>query len=255
MNLRRRTILITGGTSGIGQELARQLLARDNVVLVTGRDPAKLEASRRALPGVHTFTSDVSDPQSIAALQQNVLAQFPALDVLINNAGVMRNLDLNEPREPRDLTREIEVNLCGPIWMTRQFLPHLKTRPEAAIINVSSGLAFVPLPSSPVYCATKAGLHSFSQSLRAQLAGTRVAVIELAPPAVDTPLIRGKFPGVVKSMQGMAVGELVNRAIQAIEAGKLEVRPGLSNLLKLMNRVAPGFILARMARLAKSAQF
>jgi uncharacterized oxidoreductase len=255
LNLRRRTILITGGTSGIGQELARQLLARDNVVLVTGRDPAKLAATGRALPGVHTFTSDVSDPQMIAALHQSVLAQFPALDVLINNAGVMRNLDLNLPREPQDLTREIEINLCGPIWMTRQFLPHLKTRPEAAIINVSSGLAFVPLPSSPVYCATKAGLHSFSQSLRAQLAGTRVAVIELAPPAVDTPLIRGKFPGVVKSMQGMAVEELVDRAIRAIEAGKLEIRPGLSNLLKLMNRVAPGFILGRMARLAKSAQF
>ncbi len=255
MNLRRKTILITGGTSGIGHELARQLLARDNVVLVTGRDPSRLEAARRALPGVHVFPGDVSDPQSIATLQQSVLAQFPGLDVVINNAGVMRNLNLNEPRELRDLTREIEINLCGPIWMTQQFLPHLKARPEAAIINVSSGLAFVPLPSSPVYCATKAALHSFSQSLRAQLAGTRVAVIELAPPAVDTPLIRGKFPGVVKSMQGMPVEVLVGRAIHAIEAGKLEIRPGLSNLLKLMNRVAPGFVLGRMAQLAKSAKF
>jgi uncharacterized oxidoreductase len=91
--------------------------------------------------------------------------------------------------------------------------------------------------------------------LRAQLAGTRVAVIELAPPAVDTPLIRGKFPGVVKSMQGMPVEVLVGRAIHAIEAGKLEIRPGLSNLLKLMNRVAPGFVLGRMAQLAKSAKF
>lgn len=255
MNLRRRTILITGGTSGIGQELARQLLGRENVVLVTGRDPVRLEAARRALPGVHVFAGDVSDPESIAVLHQSVLAQFPELDVVINNAGVMRNLDLNAPRELRDLTREIEVNLCGPIWMTQQFLPHLKTRPEAAIINVSSGLAFVPLPSSPVYCAAKAGLHSFSQSLRAQLAGTQVAVIELAPPAVDTALIRGKFPGVVKSMQGMAVEDLVRRAIRAIEAGKLEIRPGLSNLLKLMSRLAPGFILGRMARLAKSAKF
>lgn len=255
MNLRGRTILITGGTSGIGLELARQLLARDNVVLVTGRDPAKLEAARRGLPGVHIFAGDVSDPESIAALHRSVLAQFPALDVLINNAGVMRNLNLNEPRELKDLTCEIEVNLCGPVWMAQQFLPHLKTRPEAAIINVSSGLAFVPLPSSPVYCATKAALHSFSQSLRAQLTGTRVAVIELAPPAVDTPLIRGKFPGVVKSMQGMAVKVLVSKAIRAIEAGKLEIRPGLSNLLKFMNRLAPGFILGRMSRLAKSAKF
>ncbi len=255
MNLRRKTILITGGTSGIGHELARQLLARENVVLLTGRDPAKLEATRRTLPGAHLFTSDVSDPQSIAALHQSVLEQFPALDVLINNAGVMRNLDLNAPRELKDLTREIEINLCGPMWMTQQFLPHLKTRPEAAIVNVSSGLAFVPLPSSPVYCATKAALHSYSQSLRVQLAGTRVAVIELAPPAVDTPLIRGKFPGIVKSMQGMEVEILVGRVLQAIEAGKLEIRPGLSNLLKVMSRVAPGFILGRMARLAQSAKF
>ena len=255
MNLRRKTILITGGTSGIGHELARQLLARENVVLVTGRDPAKLEATRRALPGVHVFAGDVSVPQSVTVLHQTVLERFPALDVLVNNAGVMRNLDLNEPRELKDLTREVEINLCGPMWMTQKFLPHLKTRPEAAIVNVSSGLAFVPLPSSPVYCASKAALHSFSQSLRAQLANTRVAVIELAPPAVDTPLIRGKFPGVVKSMQGMEVEILVGRAIRAIEAGKLEIRPGLSNLLKLMNRLAPGFILGRMAQLARSAKF
>jgi uncharacterized oxidoreductase len=255
MKLHQRTILITGGTSGIGLELARQLLSLGNTVIVSGRDQAKINSTRRTLPGIHVLQSDVSDPLAVADLHQDVLAKFPSLDVLVNNAGVMRNLNLVEPRDLTDLTREIAINLCGPIWMTQLFLPHLKTRPQAAIVNVSSGLAFVPLPSSPVYCAAKAGLHSFSLSLRAQLAGTRVAVVELAPPAVDTPLISGKFSHDVTTMRGMAVQLLAKRAIQGIEAGKLEIRPGLSNLLKIMNRVAPEFMLGRMIGIAKTAKW
>ena len=110
--------------------------------------------------------SDVSDPDAIKALYDSVLA---ALDVLVNNAGIMRNLDLNKARDLIDVTREIEINLSGLVRMVQQFLPHLKTRPGSAIVNVSSGLAFVPFPTSPVYCATKAALHSFSQSLRAEI--------------------------------------------------------------------------------------
>ena len=183
MKLERRTVLITGGTSGIGLELARQLLPRGNAVIVTGRDRDRLDAAKRALPGLHTIQSDVSDPAAIAALHANVLAQFPTLDTLVNNAGIMRNLDLNRERDLVDVTREIEINLSGPVRMVQQFLPHLKTRAGALIVNVSSGLAFVPLPIAPIYCATKAALHSYSQSLRVQLDGTGVTVIELAPPA------------------------------------------------------------------------
>jgi uncharacterized oxidoreductase len=251
MKLERRTVLITGGTSGIGLELAKQLLERGNTVIVTGRDQDKLDAAKRSLSAVHTFKSDVSSPDAIAALHDSVLAQFPALDTLINNAGIMRNLNLNQGRGLNDVTREIEINLSGPVRMIQQFLPHFLTRQGALIVNVSSGLAFVPFPASPIYCATKAAIHSFTQSLRVQLEGTSVTVIELAPPAVETPLLRGEFEEELKDQKGMDVEILANRAISGIEAGKLEIRPGLSNVLKAMSRIAPQFMLRQMTKMAK----
>jgi uncharacterized oxidoreductase len=135
--------------------------------------------------------------------------------------------------------------------MIQQFLPHLKTRSNALIVNVSSGLAFVPLPASPVYCATKAAMHSFTQSLRAQLAGSNVTVVELAPPGVETPLFRGEFEELMKGQKGMDVAVLVQRAIAGIEAGRPEIRPGLSNVLKLMSRIAPQLIFKQMTAMSK----
>jgi len=254
MKLTEKTILITGGTSGIGFELAKQLLQRGNTVVVTGRDQEKLDAASRALPGVHAFKSDVSDPGAIAALYETITAHFPALDTLINNAGIMRNLNLNQDRDLDDVTREIEINLSGPVRMTQQFLPHLKTCKNALIVNVSSGLAFIPLPVSPVYCATKAAIHSFTQSLRVQLDGTGVTVIELAPPGVETPLFRGEFAEEMKGQKGMDVTVLAEKAIVGIEAGRLEIRPGLSNVLKGMSRIAPQFMLKQMVRMSKPKQ-
>lgn len=251
MKLKTKTILITGGTSGIGLEMARQLLPRGSTVLITGRDPEKLAAAKQALPGIHTFESDVSDPAAIKALFDRVTAQFPALDVLINNAGIMRNLDLNQDWALSDVTREIEINLCGPLQMIQQFLPFLKAQNEALIVNVSSSLAFVPLPVSPVYCASKAALHSYTQSLRVQLAGTRVSVVELAPPGTETPLFRGEFAAEMKGQKGMDPVTLVKQALAGIEAGHSEIRPGLSNALKTMSRVAPQFMLAQMAAMSK----
>jgi len=252
MKLENRTILITGGTSGIGLELARQLMRRGNTIIVTGRKQEKLDAVQRDLPGVHAFRSDVSDPSEIVALYNNVLIQFPALDTLINNAGIMRNLNLNQDRGLDDVTREIDINLSGPVRMVQQFLPHLRTRTGALIVNVSSGLAFIPMPISPVYCATKAALHSFTQSLRVQLIGTGITVIELAPPGVETPLFRGEFADEMRGQKGMDVAVLASRAIASIEAGRLEIRPGLSNVLKLMSRIAPQFMLSQMVRMVKT---
>jgi len=231
--------------------LARQLLERNNVVIITGREQEKLDATARALPGVHTFKSDVSDAQAIAALHDNVIARFPALDTLINNAGIMRNLSLQQPRDLQDVTREIDINLGGPVRMVQQFLPHLKTRPGALIVNVSSGLAFVPFPISPVYSATKAAIHSFTQSLRVQLIGTGVTAIELAPPGVETPLFRAEFAAEMQGQKGMDVSVLVRHAIAGIERGKLEIRPGLSNVLKMMSRIAPQFMLSQLAKMGR----
>jgi len=251
MKLDNRTILITGGTSGIGLELARQLLLRGNTVIVTGRSQENLDAAQTALPGLHIFRSDVSYPAAIMELHENLLRRFPALDTLINNAGIMRNLNFNQDRALDDVTREIDINLSGPIRMVQQILPHLKTRKGALIVNVSSGLAFIPLSISPVYCATKAAVHSFTQSLRAQLASSGISVVELAPPGVETPLFRGEFAEEMRGQKGMDAAVLVRRAIAGIEADRLEIRPGLSNVLKLMSRIAPQFMFNQMARMAK----
>jgi uncharacterized oxidoreductase len=164
----------------------------------------------------------------------------------------MRNLNLNHTRDLKDVTREIEINLSGPVRMIQGFLPDLKARKAALIVNVSSGLAFIPMPLSPVYCATKAAMHSFTQSLRVQLDGTGVTVIELAPPGVETPLFRGEFATELKGQKGMDVKVLASKAIAGIEAGKLEVRPGLSNVLKAMSRIAPQFMFNQMAKVGKS---
>ena len=250
MKLTKRTILITGGTSGIGREMAEQLLSRDNVVIVTGRDQSRLDQVKRELPSIHVIKSDVSDPIAIESLQAEVIAKFPGLDVLINNAGVMRNLNLNQDLGLEDLTREIDINLSGPVRMVQQFLPNLKKRKEAVIVMVSSGLAFIPLPVSPIYCATKAALHSYTQSLRVQLSGTNVRAIELAPPATETPLFRAQFQAEMKTQNGMDVSVLVRKALAGIEAGKLEICPGLSSVLKLMSRVAPEFMLGQLVKMS-----
>src|SRR5688572_14975761 len=186
MNLSRNTILITNGTSGINLELVRQLSQRQNTILVTGQDPNKLRAIQEQLPEMHTYQSDVSDPAAIASLYQRVTNDFPDLNVLINNADVMQTLSLSGQNGLQDIGREIEVDLLGPVRMVEQFLPFLKSKQHAAIINTSSLLAFVPLASAPIYSAAKAGLHSYTQSLRVQLRNTNVKVFELAPPATIT---------------------------------------------------------------------
>ena len=251
MKLRQRTILITGGTSGIGFELARQLLARGNTVIVTGRDAQRLADAQRRLPGLHGVVSDVADPGAIAALHAEVTTRFPALDVLVNNAGIMRNLDLARPHALADVTREIDVNLRGPLQMVQQFLPQLHARGEAAIVNVSSGLAFVPLAISPVYSAAKSALHAYTRALRVQLADSGVRVFEIAPPPVETRLMRTEFEAELKGSKGMSVEALASQAIAGIERGRDEIRPGLANVLKAMSRIAPEFMFRQMNRMMK----
>ena len=155
-------------------------------------------------------------------------------------------------RDLYDVTREIETNLSGPVRMIQQFLPHLKTRKNAAIVNVSSGLAFVPLPLSPVYSAIKAAIHSFSQTLRVQLQGSGIKVIEFAPPGVETPLFRAEFEKEMAGQKGMDVKLLAWLALAGTEAGRDEIRPGLSNVLKIMSRLAPNFMLNQFAKAGQS---
>jgi uncharacterized oxidoreductase len=252
MKLAKKTILITGGSSGIGLELARQLLARDNVMIVTGRNEQALNDAKRRLPGLHAFRSDVSETDGIRALHDAVIARFPKLDMLVNNAGIMRIVKLDEDRPLDDVTREIDIDLTGPIRMVQQFLPHLRSRADALIVNVSSGLAFVPLPISPIYSAAKAGFHAYTRCLRVQLEGCGVTVVELAPPQTETPLVTDEFARHMNGERGMAVDLLVRRAIIGIEAGKTEIRPGQSNILKIASRVAPGPIFQQLSKVGRS---
>ena len=254
MKLKERTVLITGATSGIGLELAKQLVARDNTVLITGRDTEKLRRVKLDVPALHTFLSDATNPDDIAALQQRIAADFPTCDALINNAGIMRNLNVNEQHALTDVTEEIDVALRGPVQMVQAFLPLLKQRPEALIVNVSSGLAFIPFPLSPVYSAAKAGVHAYTRCLRVQLKATRVAVVELAPPGTETKLFRDEFQAEMKGQKGMPANKLVSQAIAGIEAGKTEIRPGLSNILYLLSRLAPGLPFGQMAKMVPTAR-
>src|SRR5437899_5754240 len=208
-----------------------------------------MDRAKAAFPKIHTFRSDVSDPKAIATHYDDVTKQFPEFNIVINNAGIMREINIHDKAGSLEaITREIEINLSGPIRMVKQFLPHLKTKSEAAIMNISSSLAFVPLPISPVYCATKAGLHSFTESLRVQLKNTKVKVFDLAPPAIQTELL-GDFD--VEDMKGastMKVEEMVQVAIKGMQTNRFEIRPGQANQLKIMSRLAPGFILKQMSR-------
>jgi len=159
---------------------------------------------------------------------------------------------INLPDQPADITREIEINLAGPIRMTQQFLPHLAKQPAAAIINVSSGLALVPFPLSPIYGATKSGLHSYTQSLRTQLKKTRVKVIELVAPGAKTPL-NDKFATDVDPKSLMSVEKLVTAAIKGIQADQKEIYPGLAQVIKILSRVAPKLLAGQMAKIAEKA--
>jgi uncharacterized oxidoreductase len=250
MKMSGNTILITGGASGIGFEFAAQLLKLGNTLIITGRDQRRLEDAQRKLPGIHTFQSDVSDPKATSLLFDAVVRKFPGLNVLINNAGIMRKINLQDTgNDLGDIGREIETNLLGPERKVKQFLPHLKTQEEAAIVNVSSGLAFVPLPIAPIDCAAKAGLHSFTQSLRVQRRNTKIKVFELAPPATQTPLLTGDFQaGGTKGVHVMDVTKMVVQAIVGLKSDRWEIRRGQSNVLNLMSRVAPHFILNQLSK-------
>jgi uncharacterized oxidoreductase len=243
------TILITGGTGGIGLELARQLLAKGNTVIITGRTDEKIANAKKQLPGAHGYLCDVSRVSDIETLHEKVVRDHPTLNILINNAGIMRRVNFHkEEGSLEDFTAEIDTNFKAPVRMAKRFLPQLKKMPEAAIVNVSSGLAFVPLPISPIYCATKAAMHSFSLSLRIQLKNTRVRVFELAPPATGTDLLGHFDSSDMKGVPIMKVDELVSHAIRGIEEDRFEIRPGQSNQLKFMSRVAPNFILGQLGK-------
>ncbi len=212
MKMSGNTILITGGGSGIGRELARRFQGLGNTVVVAGRRRDALEETIGGRDGMHAMTLDIGDACAVEAFGARLLAEHPATNVLVNNAGIMRREDLTGSRDLRDAEETIATNLLGPVRLTNALADHLARRRDAAIVNVSSGLAFVPLSGTPTYSATKAAIHSYTVSLREQLKG-RVEVIELAPPAVRTELTPGQ-----STQEGfMPLGEFIDEVMRLFQ--------------------------------------
>jgi len=214
MNINGNTIFIPGATSGIGLALARALSARGNTVIVGGRRTELLESIARETPELSTVEIDTTDAESIRSAAATVLAAHPGLNVLITMAGIMRTEDWHSA-DGFLATAEATVttNLLGPIRLIAAFIDHLRATPEATIMTVSSGLAFAPLRVTPTYNATKAAIHMLSESIRLQLDGTSVSVVELEPPAVRTALM----PGHEENAVAMPLEDFVAEVVQLIE--------------------------------------
>ncbi len=212
MNLTGNTILITGGGSGIGRGLAEAFHAQGNQVIIAGRRQSVLDEVTAANPGMAALTLDIESPGAITAFAAQIGKDFPALNVVINNAGIMKFEDLQHP----DLSISesvIATNLLGPLRLTAALLPQLKAQPKATIMTVSSGLGFVALAHTPTYSATKAAIHSWSQSLRWQLKNTSVEVLEIAPPYVQTELLT---PQGATDPNAMPLADFITETMAAI---------------------------------------
>lgn len=190
MKLQANTIFITGGGSGIGRGLAEAFHKLGNKVVIGGRRREILDRTVAANPGMDAIFIDTTKQESIRAAASDLIHKYPDLNVVVNNAGVQRVLDFaaDAPVDQAAIAEEIDTNIYGVLRVVSAFLPHLKSKPAAMIVNISSGLAYMPIARFPVYCATKAFVHSFTMSLRRQLKNTSVRVVELAPPWVTTDL-------------------------------------------------------------------
>ncbi len=192
MKITGNTILITGGGSGIGRGLAEAFHALGNHVIIAGRRKQALDDVTAANPGMASLTLDIEDPANVRSFAAQLAKNYPALNVLINNAGIMRAEKLQAQQDDlADAESTVATNLLGPIRLIAALLPLLQKQPHSTIMNVSSGLAFVPMTPTPTYCATKAAIHSYTQSLRYQLQGSAIDVLELIPPYVATELMSG----------------------------------------------------------------
>mgnify|MGYP001241433273 CR=1 FL=1 len=229
-------VLITGGATGIGFALGKKFHVAGNRVIVVGRSEQKLAAAAAALPGISTCAVDVSSGVD----RERLVARYPDVSILINNAGIQHIVPILEST-PHDIAYELDVNFLAPVLLCHAFLPHLLHREEAAIVNVTSGLALVPKQTAAMYCASKAALHSFSKTLRWQLEDTRVKVFEVLPPVVDTAMTAGRGRAKIspdRLAEEFWLGWLRDR---------FEMRIGLVRLFGFLHRLAPS-LLERLVR-------
>jgi uncharacterized oxidoreductase len=227
MRLAGNTVLITGGATGIGFALAAAFLKEGSIVLVCGRREAKLAEAKRHHPALHTRVSDIAKEEDRRTLGDWAVSHN--VNILINNAGMQREVDFTRGLPALDEgDNEIRCNLEGPLYLTALLMPHLLSRQNAAVINVSSALGFVPIARMPVYCATKAALHSFSVSLRHQLSSRGIKVFEVIPPTVDTELDRGARARRGQTDRGIPVQEVADAVMKALNEDRFEIPVGMA---------------------------
>jgi uncharacterized oxidoreductase len=247
MKLSDQKVLITGGSSGIGLALAQKFINKHNTVIITGRDRTKLGGVKASFPQIHVFQSDVSKDADVKILAETIQKDFGGIDILINNAGIMNLVDAgNELNDLSKQMQEIEINYNSPIRMLHYFLPQLKRSNNPVLINVSSGLAYVPFAQAPVYSGTKSALHFWTLGIRSQLNRHNIKVVELLPPVVDTPLVHGADITEDDNLKPMPPNKLADIFWKDFVNGKEEITPGISKQLKLMSRLGPKFIFNQL---------
>lgn len=248
MKINDNTILITGGSEGLGYELAKEFLRLGNTVIITGRNVEKLQKAQKALKDVDIFQCDNSQYEEIKKLSAYMNDNYTDLNIIVNNAGMMRTINLVDHDLNINLTEEMDVNVRGTIWVTDTLLPLLRKNNNTAIVNISSGLAFSPFPISPIYSASKAAIHSYTLSLRQQLAYVNIKVFELAPPTLKTAMFEAYEEADKKGVVTMEIKDVVKIFIKNFMKDNYEICPGQSKQLKFMGRFVPNFILSQMSK-------
>ncbi|PAD38014.1 SDR family oxidoreductase [Terribacillus sp. 7520-G] len=253
MKLSNNTIIITGGTSGIGLAYAKELLKRGNKVIVIGRNQKTIDRVMKEYKGLIGLQGDVSSLDSIRKMASFIKENYPEANVLFNSAGIMRSFKLlDEKMELEQATAEVDINLKGTMWMTQALLPQLCKQNEAMVVTVSSGLSYLTSPIHPVYSATKAGVHMYTDALRIQLnkSGKNIHVMELVPPLVaETNLEPNGTKGEsTTSMPSMSLDTLVKHGIKGMEKNKKRVVPGLSKVLRFAGKFFPDSFSNSMVR-------
>jgi len=242
MNIRNNTILITGGGSGIGLALAKELLALNNTIIICGRNVETLEKAKKETPDLTIIPCDISAEDSVQLLVQEIRQKYPAFNILVNNAGLMKfwNIQKNDI-DIVEQKKEILTNVFGTIQLTQSFVPHLLKQRNSAIVNISSALAFVPMPAAPIYNATKAAIHSYSIATREQLRNTTLKVFEALPGAVETQMAKNmeKIVGIENSGPKMTPEKLAQLIVKGLRYDTLEIRPGMANILYYVHRFLP----------------
>ena len=230
------TVLITGGSSGIGRELALELV-KNNTVIICGRDQEKLEALHNSDPRLIIRQCDITEQQQRAALIDWITSEFENFDLLINNAGSRICVDLAvDAQQSQTASTELQINFLAHVALIELVLPHFKRQRQAKIVNVTTGLVYLPKASIAFYCAAKAALHSYTQSLRIQLQNTQIQVVEMLPPLVDTEFHKGTLPKTVRAMDTV---DVVKATLRGLECKRQEIPVGMSKMAKVLAHYAP----------------